>query len=173
MPDNDLPPLNSREYLHFVNAKFGPAYLATKFHISERTVQRWTADEKYVGEESVRKNPIEKIEETMRDMTERGYWREAQALVKRWAHMVGLTVEVVRDVPVSLADSLEEELLDTYPALCRFHRSVRDGDDLEIAEHWLEQARRELDEDFAAYCREWPTGGRDNVSHSMRQSRGK
>jgi hypothetical protein len=37
---------------------------------------------------------------------------------------------------------------------------VRDGDDLEIAEHWLEQARRELDDDFAAYCREWPTGGK-------------
>lgn len=171
--ETELPPLNSREYFHFLKTKFGPTYLTTKFHITERTIQRWTADEKYVGEESIRKNPIEKIEETMADMLERGYFGEVQALVGRWARMVGLAVEVVQGMPVSRAGSLDEELLDTYPAVCRFHQSVRDGDDLEIAEHWLEQARRELDEDFSRYCQEWPTGGRETVSNHLRQFRAK
>ena len=85
-------PLTPREYFNFLQAKFGKTYLTKKFNVRDHAVERWTADEKYVGEESVRKNPIEKIEETLHDLMDRGHLVEAQAMVARWARIVGCEV---------------------------------------------------------------------------------
>jgi hypothetical protein len=52
--------------------------------------------------------------------------------------------------------TVEEELLDTYPCVIRFHQAIRDGDSPDITEGLCRQAKRELDEDQVKYCEKWP-----------------
>jgi len=145
-----LPPLTPREYFNFLQAKLGKTYITKKFNVGERAVERWTADEKYVGEESVRKNPIEKIEETLRDLMERGYATEAQAMVARWARLVGCEVVDCEAVTPDRQD-LPSECLDDYPPLTAMHQAINERKPIELVRFLAHEAKREIDETVALY----------------------
>lgn len=51
-------------------------------------------------------------------------------------------------------DSLHEELLDSYAALARYHRAIRDKKPLENVAELREQVLRQIEKDFMAYARE-------------------
>lgn len=147
-----LPPLTPREFIAFVRAKLGEGYLLTKFHVDRRTLQRWVSDERYVGEEGTRKNPVEKFEELLRDLSERGHEMESMAIVGRMAAIVGCDlVAACHGDPDK--QTVADECLDDYPALTRFHQAVRGSEGSDAVRHLRDMAVQEIRETFERYAR--------------------
>lgn len=147
-----LPPLTPREFIAFVRAKLGEGYLLTKFHVDRRTLQRWIADERYVGEEAIRKNPLEKFEETLRDLMDRGHEADARAIVGRLAAIVGCDLELPWSKEPD-KQTVADECLDDYPALTRFHQAVRGTEGTDAVRHLRDMAVQEIRETFERYAR--------------------
>lgn len=132
----EFPPLTPREYMAFLCARFGKGYVARKFGVCERTVERWMAVERYVGEEGVRKGPVEKYEETLQDCLDRGHNMEARAMVARHAKLVGCELMECEAIPHEKSD-WRDQLLEDLRAFSRFEEAVRlfveeELDDLEL-----------------------------------------
>ena len=143
----EFPPLSPREYIAYLCTKFGKPYVTRKFGVTERTVERWMAQEKWVGEESVRKGPVEKYEETLHDCINHGHVMEARAMVARQAKLVGCEL-VECDHALEEPGDWRERLLEDLQAFSRFHEAVRlfveeELDDLELA-HQYDVLVREL-----------------------------
>ena len=153
MPNaTSLPPLTPREFIAFVRAKLGEGYLLTKFHVDRRTLQRWVSDERYVGEEGTRKNPVEKFEEILRDLSERGHEMESIAIVGRLAAIVGCDLELPWSKEPD-KQTVADECLDDYPALTRFHQAVRGTEGTDVVRHLRDMAVQEIRETFERYIR--------------------
>jgi hypothetical protein len=119
-----FPPLSPREYIAFLCSRFGKPYVTRKFGVTDRTIERWMADERYVGEEGTRKGPFEKYEETLQDCMDRGHAMEARAMVARQAKVV--ECELVECDPImTLGDDWREQLLEDLQAFSRFQEAVQ------------------------------------------------
>lgn len=131
----------------------GDCWMIKLFKVGPRSLQRWVALRPYVDEDSIRENYLEKHETLLNKlMGLPGGGDVARAIVSRHAHLVGCeltcTTPAEPDKP-----TVEGECLDDYPALVAFHQSIQAGQSYEeIRYHW-QQAKRELDETWTAFCR--------------------
>jgi len=67
-----------------------------------------------------------------------------------WAARLGCRVVALEEAAPEKS-SLHEELLDSYDALARYHRAIRNQDPLERVAELREQVLRQVQEDFSAY----------------------
>ena len=149
--ETSAPPVNHREWLSNVRDLLGDTYLKGLFGISVRTLQRWVAKWPHVGEDSVRKNFIDRIEELLRRLgNEPGGIDYARAIVSRFAHLVGCEIRVKETVTPDKA-TIEEECLDDYPAVMKLHEAVRAERELPVVEDCGDAARLEIEETLALY----------------------
>lgn len=153
----EYPPLSPREYISFLRSKFGDPYVNRRFGVkcdkdASRTLQRWTSDEKYVGEEGIRKNPIEKVEDTLTDCMDRGHSMEARAMVGRLARLVGCDLNCLDEVVPDKGD-WRDEAMDDLPAFAAYQEAARAYMRGEIAVDMLKQTelwlRKEIQETTA------------------------
>jgi hypothetical protein len=73
----------------------------------------------------------------------------ARAGVEMLAQKTGCELRVI-DLPVPDC-TLDDECLDDYPVLVRFHDAIRREDEKEVVRRLWQEAKGELDETFASY----------------------
>ncbi len=118
----------SRTIINDIRNILGDAFLSVLYGCNKRTLQRWTALEGCVTEDSIRENHIEKLEkivERLQQEQDRGGDLVAQALVSHLAARVGGRLEMSEVNPDK--PTIEEELLDDADALSLFREKVRNG----------------------------------------------
>ncbi|MBW2342475.1 MAG: hypothetical protein JRF53_00420 [Deltaproteobacteria bacterium] len=157
MDNKKTPPLTPRGFISAFRDLVGDTYLIKLFGLSPhknsgpRSLCRWTAKRPYVDEDSIRENWIEKHEKVLkRLLQEPGGLEIARALVARHAYIVGCELSVKTEILPDKA-TMEDECLDDYPAITRFHESIRDINPVPRVRHLWTEAKRELDETLAFY----------------------
>lgn len=137
-----VPPTSPRSWLAAVRNIVGKDYFKSLFCIQDRTATRWIAQRPYVAEESVRSNYLENHETLLTRLMDDGYETIARAIVAHHAHLVGC--ELVRSTAsVPDRDTIEDEMLDDYPALTEYHRAIRTGSSIDAI---IELKNRVIDE---------------------------
>lgn len=153
MQDETTRELTPREFISACRDLAGDTYLVKLFGVGPRSIQRWVAQRPYVDEDSVRENPVEKIEVLLRKiMTVPGGPEVARSIVSRLAGIAGCSLD---GACCALPDkgSIEAECLDDYPALVAFHDAIREGRSARAVVLRHMDARRELDETLNQYLR--------------------
>jgi len=121
----NFPPLTPRQFFHFCRAKLGKTYLGKKFRVDERTVERWTADERFVGEESVRKNPLEKICECMEDLIAYGHLYEVRGILCAMAEMSGCRIAPIEELEIEDEADIRDLMLNNDQGMQLLHMAMR------------------------------------------------
>lgn len=150
MPEKTIPPLTPRQFLLAAREILGDSYFTRLFGVTLRTLQRWCAMKPYVDEDSVRDNYVEKHERILESLLASGNNEVARSIVARHAHIVGCELQSLNKVEPDLS-SIEEECLDDYPALTKFHDAIRRGRPCEEIVHFWQEAKKELDETLKLY----------------------
>ncbi len=152
MNDNQsIPPLNARQFLKACTKIFGTSFMLNLFKISERHFAMWRADSRYVVKESVRTNYIEKHEELLQLLIEEPDGEFiARSIVSKHANVVGCEIFVKNQV-IPDKNSIEEECLDDYPPITKFHSAIRENKDPAVVEFLGDEARKEIDETVQKY----------------------
>jgi hypothetical protein len=129
-PENG-PPLDSREFLSFARGKLGDSFLVMKFKadggqpISLRTLDHWTSDPRYASDDSIRKNPIEKLEETLTVLMERGHRIEVRGLVGRFAEISKCTLYPNEQIQIDRDEDIRDTILNGGESLQKLHSMMR------------------------------------------------
>lgn len=150
-------PLTPREFISEFRDLVGDTYLVKLFNLSvhadsgRRSLNRWTAKLPYVDEDSIRENWIEKHEKILKRLTiEPGGLEIARSLVARHADIVDCEL-VSKTTPNPDKTTIEEECLDDYPGMVKFHEAIRGKASIAAVKHLLAKAKRELDETLTLY----------------------
>lgn len=139
----------------------GTGYMAALFRVSIRQMQRWSCDPDF--SESAQRNPLDRYEKALKTLMEMGRQDVARGAVDRQAAIVGC--QLVCDYAEPDKDSLSDELLDDLPAIAKLHQAIIDREPSEVVREALQQAKRELDEDYQSYI--------DTINENPRAGRGK
>lgn len=155
-------PLTPREFISAARDLLGDTFLIKLFKVTRRSLDRWAANWRYVDEDSIRENWIEKHEKVLKYLLkEPGGLEIARALVARHAEIVGCELAVKTGI---LPDktTMEAECLDDYPAITGFHESIRNMEPIPRVRHLWAEAKRELDETITFY-EQTREGGEEDV----------
>lgn len=125
----------------------GTGFLSKLYSVSIRQMQRWSCDPDF--SDSAQRNPMDRYEKILKTLMEMGRNDVARGAVDRQAAIVGC--HLACDYAEPDKDSLSDELLDDLPAIAKLHRAIIDLESPEVVREALQQAKRELDEDYAAY----------------------
>lgn len=153
-----IQPLDSRQFLRRTRGFLTDDVVLGLVKKEYRTYMAWSAD-KHTDKGSRRTNPIENFEkwikklfdELMDDPTGSGT-PIARGLIAHFARSLGCGVYANEPVTPD-GETIEEELLDDYPALIRLHGAIRSGRDIEQVELLSSQLKREIEETVEQYRR--------------------
>jgi len=121
------------------------------YGVSTRQVERWSADPDTT--ESHARNPIDRYETLLKKLIERGEDEIAAIAVARQARLLGCELSACDAVVTPNGVSVEDECLDDYPALTRFHTAIREKADPEQVLHLCTSAKKDIDETMELYFR--------------------
>jgi len=161
MENKKTPPLEPREFISAARHLLTDTFFIKLFKVGPRSLNRWTAKWRYVDEDSIRENWIEKHEKVIEHLLmEPGGMAMARALVARHAHIVGCELAVRAEI-VPDKITMEEECLDDYPAITAFHESIRDKEPVPAVRYLWMEAKREMDETLTLYGQTMEGGKQD------------
>jgi hypothetical protein len=149
------PPLRSWQVFSAGIYHLKKDFLAKMFGVSLRQVERWAADPDTT--ESHQKNPLDRLEAMCRAFMARGQSEIARIMAARLAYVVNCELRELDPVEPD-AETMQHECLDDYPPVTRFHEAINQGGSIEEVRHLWQAAKRELDETFEMYLREWKDG---------------
>lgn len=143
--NNTSQPFAPRDWLSAIRDILGDPFILNLFRIDIRSFQRWTAKRPHASEDSIRENYLEKHDTVLIKLMRDGYVDIAQAIV---AHHAGIVGCILTPIQINNPDksSIEDEMLDDYPALVALHAAIRDKMPLDEIRHRAEIAKREIDE---------------------------
>ena len=125
----------------------GEAYICKNWKVAPRTLAYWCADPKYVDE--VRKNPIDRILEHLKELNIRGRKDIAIACAKLFAEAVKRDLPPADDEIIPDKETIEAECLDDYPALVEFHKAKREKKSKKELKFLADKVKKEIDETVA------------------------
>tara|TARA_B100000614_G_C14536177_1_gene488489 strand:- start:355 stop:822 length:468 start_codon:yes stop_codon:yes gene_type:complete len=141
-------PVNPHQWFSGAIYHLGKSTLIKIWNVSERTIERWSADSAFT--ESVTKNALDMLAITLEKLMEKGRIDFARSAVDFLARIVGCQLVCSDGVEPDKA-TLEDELLDTWPAISGFQTTMRDQEPVPVVRDLYRHARRELDEDMKIY----------------------
>ena len=128
----------------------GKTILTTLFQRGERQIERWSADPRT---SNGARNPVDRYEELLLRLVEKGQEETARAVVARQAHIVGCTLES-KTFPIPDKDTLEHELIDDIPVKAAYDQVLLDPKaNREMCKAALDDIIRELTENYVKKCR--------------------
>ena len=149
------PPLRSWQVFSAGIYHLKKDFLANLFGVSLRQVERWAADPDTTS--SHQRNPLDKVEAMTRAFMSRGQVEIARIMAARLAYAVNCELHDI-DPADPDAESIQHECLDDYPPITLFHDAINKGKGIEEVRHLWQACKRELDETFELYLREWRDG---------------
>ena len=151
MDNLHLPALNPRQFLKACNRVFGLSFMIKFFNVSERTYAAWRSNPINVDENSIRTNYLEKHEQLLELLMEELDGAEiAKGIVTKHANIVGCDLSEI-SYPTPDKATIEEECLDDYPILVRFHTAIRNKEALAVVEYLGSESRKEISETVMKY----------------------
>ena len=144
------PPLKTWQIYSAAIHHLGKGYLTRLHGVTGRNVERWAADPDTT--ESHQRNPIDRYEALLKRFVEFGADDVARIAVARQANLVGCELRDKNRVDPD-GVSMEDECLDDYPPLTRFHAAIREKGSPEEVLHFCQAAKNEIDETMEYYLR--------------------
>ena len=141
-------PVDPHEWFSGAIYHLGKSILLKIWNVSERTLERWSADKAMTA--SVTKNPIIMLGITLEKLMERGKIDFAQAAVDFLARIVGCHLVTIEDASPD-KKTLAEECLDDLPPLAAFHSAMNNREPVSVVRPLHRKAKGELDQDMALY----------------------
>ncbi|MBC2741576.1 MAG: hypothetical protein HGJ93_00625 [Desulfosarcina sp.] len=143
--NREIPPLESWQFFHACCKQLGISHLQKLFKRSQTQIYRWARDP--ATGVDVEKNPIDRLMHLLREMDERGKTDVVVGVLDILVNSVGYDIVRRRDV-VPDGETLEDELLDDYPAVVNFHNAIRLCERRNVIQHLCEAAKREIQETY-------------------------
>jgi len=144
------PPVKTWQIYSAAIHHLGKAFLTRLHGVTGRNVERWAANPDTT--ESHQRNPIDRYEALLKKLVEFGADEVARIAVSRQAYLVGCELRDKDQVDPD-GFSMEDECLDDYPPLTRFHAAIREKASAEEVLHFCRAAKDEIEETMEYYLR--------------------
>jgi hypothetical protein len=138
------PVLKSWQFFLSCRRILGETFLNTLYNRSQRQIYRWCADPDLTSGGAER-NPLDRMKTLFERLHERGSTDVALSALSYLSAAVGCEVHPIHPI-LPDKSTVEAEMLDDYPTICRFHEAIRSSEPDEAIRHWCMEAKRELDE---------------------------
>jgi hypothetical protein len=145
------PPLKTWQIYSAAIHHLGKGFLCRMYKVTGRQVERWAANP--ATTESQARNPIDRYESLLDRLIEIGAGDVARIAVARQAHLVGCELKAKNGDCEPDGDTIEDECLDDYPPLTRFHSAIRKKASAEEVLHFCQEAKSEIDETMELFLR--------------------
>jgi len=142
------PPVNPHQWFSGAIYHLGKSTLIKIWNISERSIERWSADSAFT--ESVTKNALDMLAITLEKLMEKGKADFARSAVDFLARIVGCHLACI-DGAVPDKGTIPEECCDDLPVIAAFHQSMINHEPIPVVRDHHRQAKKELDENMALY----------------------
>jgi hypothetical protein len=142
-------PLQSHEILAYARNLIGMTRFRQLYGGSESTIYRHTRDRETIYEDPPRSNHIDSLRAIIRELLLHGRKELAIHLVDLLAAEVPGLHLIEREEVTPDHATIEDECLDDYPAITRFHGAIRDGEAPEVIRYLWKEASHELEETFS------------------------
>ena len=149
----DHPPFNTWQFFSGCIYHLGKTTMNKLYQVGERTIERWSADPATTA--TSKRNPLDRYEDLLSMLMERGKKDVARTAVGRQAAIVGCELNVVGLGVKPDKETVEEECLDDYPVVIEFHDSIRRKARPEEVVKLCKAAERELEETKVKYLQNW------------------
>lgn len=143
---NDLPPLKTWQFYNACKEILTETFLENLYKRGQRQIYRWCANPDATSDHQ--RNPLDRMKALFRSLAEVGRKDVAIIALRDLANTIGYEVNP-KNVVIPDGDTIEDECLDDYPALQKFHEVARNGSDHFTLHHCYQEAKREIDETFA------------------------
>lgn len=144
------PPLKTWQVYSAAIHHMGKGFLTRLYGVTGRNVERWAANPATTDSHS--RNPIDRYEALLEKFVEIGAEEIARIAVARQANLLGCELRE-KDGAQPDGESVEDECLDDYPPLTRFHAAIREKASAEEVLHFCQAVKREIDETMELYMR--------------------
>ncbi len=124
------------------------------YGVGDRQVARWAADPSATAENSHAKNPIDKYETLLKEMSkDKECAKIARLAVERQADIVGCRL-VRKEFPEPDKETVREECIDDLKVLANYHEVLLDPKSKKITvRNALTRLINELEQNYVRWCR--------------------
>jgi uncharacterized membrane protein YkvA (DUF1232 family) len=143
MNEEMTPVLKSWQFFLSCRRILGEPFMTTLFSRGSRQIYRWSADPDVTNDSE--RNPLDRMTTILQRLHERGRTDVAIAALTIMVNAIGYEISPI-DSAIPDKATLEEEMLDDYPALTMFHAKIRENAPIECIRHYAHLAKRGIDE---------------------------
>ncbi len=142
------PVLKSWQFFLSCRRILGDTFMTTLFSRGSRQIYRWSADPDFTAESE--RNPLDRMVTILQRLHEQGRTDVSVAALTIMADAIGYDISP-KELVVPDKNTLEEEMLDDYPALTAFHSMIRDKAPIDKIHHYAKAVKRDIDETVIKY----------------------
>jgi len=145
------PPGETWEFFSACIHYLGKSALTSLFQRGERQIERWSADPVTSGSQ---RNPIDRYEQLLQGLMDKGLVDIARSGVGRQAHVVGCEL-VEKEMPIPDKESIELEIIDDLSAKIDYDNILLDPNSSQNqCRMSMEAFIRELKENYVKKCQD-------------------
>jgi hypothetical protein len=144
------PVLKSWQFFLSCRRVLGDSFLTVLYNRGQRQIYRWSADPDFTDPAGAERNPIDRLKTILERLAERGRQDIALSGLSILAAAIGCEVQPF-GITVPDKNTVEDEMLDDYPALIALHNHIRSKESIPTIQHHAAQAKRDIDETVQKY----------------------